>query len=119
MFGKSPVQPSPFDVAAWHIAAVRMPPRPSLPWYRGYFAIGIIACVALLAVLPLHQIARVWWNTLPKKQTSRSETVECGSQVRLRLASHRSQQGMSELSSNHCSDLRHLLSGTEPVEPCH
>jgi hypothetical protein len=65
------------------------------------------------------QVSRVRRHALPEQQTSLNETVESRPQHRLRLARHRSQQGMRELASNRRADLRQLLGGAEPVEPCH
>ena len=67
----------------------------------------------------LEQIGRMRRHALPEQQTSRNETVERRSQLRLRLAHHRSQQGMRELPPDRRPDLRHLLGGAEPVEPRH
>ena len=67
----------------------------------------------------LEQIGCVRRHTLPKQQTCRHETVERRLEFRLRLASHRSQQSMRELSPNGRSDLRYLLGGAEPIKPRH
>ena len=58
-------------------------------------------------------------HALPEQQTSRNETVERRSELCLRLAHHRSQQGMGKLAADRRPDLRHLLGGAEPVEPRH
>ena len=67
----------------------------------------------------LEQISRVRRHALPEQQTGRNETVERRSQLRLRLAHHRSQQGMGKLPPDRRADLRYLLGGAEPVEPRH
>ena len=65
------------------------------------------------------QISGVRGHTLPEEQACRHEPVKRRLQFRFRLARHRSQQSMRELSPNHRSDLRHVLSGTEPIKSCH
>ena len=67
----------------------------------------------------LEQIGRVRRHALPEQQTGRNETVERRLKFRLRLAHHRSQQSMRELTPDGCPDLRHLLGRAEPVEPRH
>ena len=66
------------------------------------------------------QISRVRRRTLPKQQTGCSVTVERRYQVSLRRARHRSHQGIRKRAHPSLPpDLRHLLSGAEPVEPRH
>src|SRR5262249_10322584 len=65
------------------------------------------------------RVGHVRRATLPDQQTSRNKTVERRLQLRLRLAHDRSQQGMRELASKRCPDLRKLLGGAEPVETRH
>ena len=67
----------------------------------------------------LEQIGRVRRHALPEQQTSRNETVERRLQLRLRLAHHRSQQSMRELSPDRRADLRDLFGRAEPIEPRH
>jgi hypothetical protein len=50
---------------------------------------------------------------------SQPEMVEGRSQFGLRLAHHRSQQGMAEFPPDRRPHLRHLLGWAEPVEPRH
>ena len=57
----------------------------------------------------LEQVGRMRRHALPEQQTSCNETVERRFQLRLRLAHHRSQQGMRELAPDRRPDLRHLL----------
>jgi hypothetical protein len=65
------------------------------------------------------QIGRMWWDALPRQQTSSHEAVECRIELGIRLAHHRSQQGMRKLAPDRRPDLRHLLGRTEPVETRH
>src|SRR6516165_5038113 len=61
----------------------------------------------------------MWRDALPEQQTSLIKTIECRLELPLRLAHNCSQQSMRELAANCRPDLRHLLAGTEPVEPRH
>ena len=64
-------------------------------------------------------LEKVGRATLPEQQTSRNKTAKRRSQLRLRLAHDRSQQGMGEFASDRRPDLCQLLAGAEPIEPRH
>src|SRR5262249_56875111 len=66
------------------------------------------------------QICRMGRDALPEQQASLNETVESRVEFPLRLAHHRSQQFMRELSPYGSSDLAYLLGRrADPVEPRH
>jgi hypothetical protein len=68
----------------------------------------------------LEQIGRVRGHAPSEQQTGRDETVQRRSQLRLRLARHRGEQGMRKLAADYCRDLCQLLGrAAEPVEPRH
>src|SRR5215471_11320505 len=67
----------------------------------------------------LEQVGRMRRHALPEKQAGGNETVERRSQLLLRLAYDRSQQGIRELAPNRSPDLRYLLSRAKAVETGH
>src|SRR5262249_2936242 len=68
----------------------------------------------------LEQIGRMRGHAPWEQQPGRDETIKRGSQLRLRLAHHRGEQGMRKLATDYCRDLGQLLCrAAEPVEPGH
>jgi hypothetical protein len=58
-------------------------------------------------------------HALAEQQTSGNETIQRRSQLCLRLAHYRSQQGVRKFPPDCRPDLSHLLGGPEPVKPRH
>jgi hypothetical protein len=65
----------------------------------------------------LEQVVRMGRGTVSKQQARRNEPVEVGVQFFLSLLNDRGQQHVAKCPADRRADLRHVLRGSEPIEP--